>query len=144
MHVECKHGFVLISGEHDTSLRPACVEAGCKEEGERWLRDKGLLKPAVAISSSGGQRQEPLVSAAPRPVVELAGEGEGAVTQKGDVVEAHLPAQQVLGLCDGCSAIFMAIAKLGVRHVVRAVESEKWACGVAARLSVAGLLAYRW
>ena len=40
------------------------------------------------------------------------------------MVEAHLPAQQVLGLCDGCSAISMAMDKLGVPHVVRAVESE--------------------
>ena len=49
VHVECQHGFALITGEQDASLRPACVEAGCKEEGERWLRDKGLMPPAVDI-----------------------------------------------------------------------------------------------
>ena len=136
VHVECKHGFALISGEHDASLRPACVEAGCKEEGESWLRSKGFLEPAVAISSSGGQGQEPLGEATPMPVVELADEGEVAVALEGDVRVALLPAQQVLGLCDGCSAISMAMDKLGVPHVVRAVESKTWACGVAARLGV--------
>ena len=42
VHVQCKHGFVLISGERDDSLQPVCYRSKCKVEGERWLRSAGL------------------------------------------------------------------------------------------------------
>ena len=42
VHVQYKHGFVLISGLRDTSLQPVCYRKQCKMEGERWLRSAGL------------------------------------------------------------------------------------------------------
>ena len=41
IHAECKHGFVLISGERDDTLQPGCSEV--KEEGESWLRSEELV-----------------------------------------------------------------------------------------------------
>ena len=43
VHTECKHGFALISGTRDDTLRPACYEENCKEDGEKWLRSEGLV-----------------------------------------------------------------------------------------------------
>ena len=43
VHVECKHGFALVSGMRDDTLQPACYEEKCKEDGERWLRSEGLV-----------------------------------------------------------------------------------------------------
>ena len=44
VHVQCKHGFVLISGERDDTLKPVCYNSECKAEGERWLRGAGLTQ----------------------------------------------------------------------------------------------------
>ena len=43
--VQCKHGFSLISGERDFSLKPACFEKACIAEGRRWLQMEGVLDP---------------------------------------------------------------------------------------------------
>ena len=43
VHVECKHGFALVSGMRDDTLQPACHRDKCKEDGEKWLRSEGLL-----------------------------------------------------------------------------------------------------
>lgn len=43
VHVECKHGFALISGIRDDTLQPACFEEKCKKQGERWLQSQGLM-----------------------------------------------------------------------------------------------------
>ena len=51
IHVECKHGFALISGTRDDTLQPACYEKKCKEDGERWLKSEGL----VAQSNAGAE-----------------------------------------------------------------------------------------
>ena len=40
VHVECKHGFALISGTRDDTLQPACYKEKCKEDGERWLKSE--------------------------------------------------------------------------------------------------------
>ena len=37
VHVECRHGFVLISGERDETLQPVCYRKQCKEQGTSWL-----------------------------------------------------------------------------------------------------------
>ena len=34
VHVECKHGFALISGIRDDTLQPACFTEKCKQQGE--------------------------------------------------------------------------------------------------------------
>ena len=50
VHVECEHGFVLISGERDDTLQPACFKVKCKAEGERWLKSQRLLpEPSTAL-----------------------------------------------------------------------------------------------
>ena len=53
VHVQCKHGFVLISGLQDTSIKPVCYRKQCKVEGERWLRREGLTQDQLvgAINS---------------------------------------------------------------------------------------------
>ena len=38
VHVQCELGFVLISGERDDSLQPACFDLRCKKQGESWMR----------------------------------------------------------------------------------------------------------
>ena len=54
VHVQCKHGFVLISGLRDDSLQPVCHRPKCKVEGERWLRSAGLTRSQLvgAIDSA--------------------------------------------------------------------------------------------
>ena len=42
VHVQCQHGFVLISGLQDASIKPVCHRKQCKVEAERWLRSEGL------------------------------------------------------------------------------------------------------
>ena len=44
-YVQCKHGFALISGERDFSLKPACFKKTCVAEGKRWLQMEGVLDP---------------------------------------------------------------------------------------------------
>ena len=43
VHVECKHGFALISGICDATLQPACFEEKFKKQGDRWLQRQGLM-----------------------------------------------------------------------------------------------------
>ena len=31
VHVGCKHGFVLVSGERDDTLQPACFKEKCRK-----------------------------------------------------------------------------------------------------------------
>ena len=50
VHVQCAHGFTLISGIRDDTLRPACFLTECKEEGESWLRSQGLVDPSVTTA----------------------------------------------------------------------------------------------
>ena len=40
--MECKHGFVLIRGTQDDTIKPACTRARCKENGCHWLKSEGL------------------------------------------------------------------------------------------------------
>ena len=50
VYVECEHGFVLISGMKDETLKPICSKVKCKAEGERWLRSQNLLpEPSTAL-----------------------------------------------------------------------------------------------
>ena len=49
VHVQCEHGFVLISGIRDNTLQPVRSKVKCKAEGERWLRSQRLLpEPSTA------------------------------------------------------------------------------------------------
>ena len=43
VHVECKHGFALISGIRDDTLQPACFKENCRKQGEIWLQSQGLM-----------------------------------------------------------------------------------------------------
>ena len=38
VHMECKHGFVLISGMQDDALKPVCTSARCRQDGYHWLK----------------------------------------------------------------------------------------------------------
>ena len=50
VHVQCEHGYVLISGIKDITLQPECSKVKCKAEGERWLRSQRLLpEPSTAL-----------------------------------------------------------------------------------------------
>lgn len=50
VHVQCEHGFVLISGIRDNTLQPECSNVKYKAEGERWLRSQRLLpEPSTAL-----------------------------------------------------------------------------------------------
>ena len=50
VHVQCAHGFALISGIRDGTLKPACFLTECREEGESWLRSQGLVDPSVTTA----------------------------------------------------------------------------------------------
>ena len=43
VHVQCEHGYVLISGTQDVNLQPECSKAECKAEGTQWLISQHLL-----------------------------------------------------------------------------------------------------
>ena len=65
VHVECKHGFALISGTRDGTLQPACYKEKCREDGERWLKNEGLVAqssatwaPPTGVPSLRGERRE--------------------------------------------------------------------------------------
>ena len=51
VHVQCEHGFVLISGIRDHTLQPACSKVKCKAEGGRWLRSQRLLPEPMASTA---------------------------------------------------------------------------------------------
>ena len=51
VYVQCKHGWALISGEHDDTIQPLCSREECKEGGGNWLRSEGLM-----AAMSGAQR----------------------------------------------------------------------------------------
>ena len=78
--------------------------------------DDSLTPPAAPAHNDDSFTPPVMPTVVPMPAVELVEGGEVGVELGGDMVEAHLPAQQVLGLCDCCSAISMAMDKLGVPH----------------------------
>ena len=58
VHVECKHGFALIRGMQDDTLKPACTRARCKEDGEHWLKREGLIAHAQEAESAASDSEE--------------------------------------------------------------------------------------
>ena len=100
--------------------RPVVSTKQMENEWELHLQQMGRqtgVVPAAGVSSPEGQWREPLGGEASRPVAERVDEGDVAVDLEGSTVVPQLPAQQVLGLCDGCSAISMVMDELGVSHV---------------------------
>ena len=53
VHVQCTHGFVLISGMRDATLQPACGLTKCMKEGKSWLRSQGLIDPSAITAREG-------------------------------------------------------------------------------------------
>ena len=43
VYVQCKHGWALISGEHDYTVQPVCSGEECRQEGANWLKSEGLV-----------------------------------------------------------------------------------------------------
>ena len=64
VHVQCTHGFVLISGMRDDTLQPACDLAKFRREGKSWLRSQGLIDPsAITVRENvvgGSERKLPM------------------------------------------------------------------------------------
>ena len=57
VHVQCKHGFFLISGIRDISLTPFCLDANCKKSAEKWLKSQGLGSSLRGSATATGQQQ---------------------------------------------------------------------------------------
>ena len=54
VHVECEHGFVLISGMPDETLQPMCYKKKCKQQCSEWFESH----KRQCASWSVGQAQE--------------------------------------------------------------------------------------